>query len=349
MRAYCLQIQWFVHCLWKTWKLQRRDKGLKKKLLDVYSPFNDRREKESFPKTISCEINGESYFIHAYWLKSLSNAYKTYIGAQLIKNVQIIGPETLIVLVHNVVGRYCILLFQKTLHAKRIKSWNPEMGYQLADELRKWHGIRDAGSNAVQSIFTTNDANWITKKIKELHFSPYLQCLKNYSQDIINQACSYLTQAELIGPLALCHGDIHRGNLLRNERGDFVWLDLDAMALQPIFQELAWLQFFILARHPDAAISLENTYFEDKLQLYQVWKQFRLHWCVIQGVYHAAQLLRVGSCLPGHKPVILKHKERSLKSADQAFRKAVLAQKRIETHNFPSNIELNDLLAYLRN
>ena len=349
MPPYFLIIYWFLECQWKTWTLLKKDKNLKSKLLEVYRPFAEQPEKESFPKTIPFVLNGERYFMHAYWLRSISKAYKVYAGSRLIKRAKINAPEISLVLVHKVVQRICVVQFQKSVNADRIQHWSEVMGIQLAEELKKWHRMAGADLWSLKSLCNGHDANWISRKIREIQFSPFLECLDAFSQDVTDSACSFLKQSELVGPFAICHGDIHRGNLLRNSQGEFVWLDLDAMAYQPIFQELAWLQFIFLFRYPKAAVSLEMRYFENDSQLYELWKQFRLHWYVIQGAYHAAQLLRVGSCLPGHKPVILKHKDRSLRTANQAFQKAKLALRLLEKDATPNNLQIQDILLYLQN
>ena len=347
MRGYYLQTRWFISCFWNTWSIHRKDKNLDKALAKVYEGYKNRQKREDFQKTVPFQYKGESYFIHAYWLRCLPDAYKVFIGARLINDAKILGPQISVVLLRKIAGRPSVIQLQRSIEGKGITCWNAEMGYQLANDLKKWHKITRESVIAAGFFCRTVNTGWITKRIRVLLSSPYLDRLENYHPQILDQACEYLKQSSLIGPLALSHGDIHRGNLLLNTQGKFVWLDLDAINYFPIFQELAWVQFFILDRHPDAAENLEKNYFENNQELRELWRRFRLHWCVIQGVYHASRLLRVGKCLPGHKPGILKHYERTMKGANIAFQKAKRAQNLIEMHGNLKTSQMRPILSYI--
>ena len=347
MRAYYLKTRWLLNCMGKTWSIHQQDQDLSTSLAEAYDVYKNLKDRSRFPKTIPFTYSGEDYFIHAYWLKHLSLAYKTYVSAKLINTAHIIGPEIPTVFLHKVTNKYCIVQLQKKVNCETIKSWNVDMGRKLAKELVKWHGLRQDGLAKKQFPPNFNHTNIIAQEIEAVRSSPYLDQLESFSSELVDKACAHLKQATLVGPFALCHGDIHRGNLLQNAQGKFIWLDLDAVDCLPIFQELAWLQFFVLGNYPDAVVALDKRYFEITPQFRDLWYQFRLHWCVIQGSYHLARQLKVGSCLPGHSPTILRHYQRTLKNANIAFQKAVRAQQLIEGHSNLRQEKLQDILAYL--
>ena len=321
-----LLAQWIGNCILQTHRLRREMPEFVEALGKAYESYEVGGEREEFPKTTPFTFNGEKFFIHAFWIRHVARAFSVYLSAQGLGATPIRCPQVAFSILKRIGGRWCILQFQTCVEGSRIGVWDRDLGVQLGRELKRWHSldrVRLNGSLAHGRILSVSD---FLHTFRELEQSPDRESIKDFDIGVIDRARFYLSDPSLIGQSALCHGDIHWNNLLQKENGELVWFDLDSVGLAPARQELAWATYFLLGRHADAAESLEENYFESEPEAFQGWHRCRLHWCVIQGVYRAAHLLKKAKCLPGHRPLILENRNRTLEGVNAAFQKALKAQ-----------------------
>jgi Ser/Thr protein kinase RdoA (MazF antagonist) len=182
--------------------------------------------------------------------------------------------------------------------------WSPQLGQWLGQDMAKWHGTRIPPWAARAIGVSLHEAKVYRRSVARR--SAHLQVAHGTLLQELDRSLRALESADMRGPVALSHGDLHNHNCLVQPSGGLVWLDLDGVCRRPWRHDLALAELRLLCHSPQAIEAFEEQYFGVYPAQQEGWIRHRLDWFRMASSWWALQALT-----PRKRPPALRRQERA--------------------------------------
>jgi aminoglycoside phosphotransferase (APT) family kinase protein len=183
-------------------------------------------------------------------------------------------------------GGIRLRLLEEALEGSPVSRWSAGLGEALGRDLAVLHEATGAPSPR---------GRWIGRLMRRVGLTPLGRLdrmTRRLRQEelsleeirVLDLVAERARTPDFLGDQVLCHGDLHRGNLLDMGDGRLGWIDLDTAYFGSPGFDLAAAQTGLLWRHGDALEAFEEAYVGGRPDVARWWHRHRMGWYALSSV-----------------------------------------------------------------
>lgn len=230
----------------------------------------------------------EACFVRLYEWSHMAVAIRHVYVKALVSRNAVLVPATLAYGFVRYEGQTVFAVLEEAVTGRHPERWGPEIARRLGQDLARWHKTRiRPWARAVTSPLYGAEAyhRLAVSRGARLQFA-HRSLLRELERGLRALDC-----LDFRGPVALSHGDLHRRNVIVDDRGQLVWLDLDRACQRPCRHDLALAEVLLLRRGSNVVDAFEEQYFKVHAREQEAWRRHRLGWLRIASSLEALQVL----------------------------------------------------------